>query len=141
MEGLIEKNIETNSSENLITENQKLLTTLVHIFSSFVGLIALIAYIVVTFSGEKSSFVKKHVTETFNFQFMFFIFYCLILVLSGSSLLLMMINPASIIAGFLLSTILLPLLAVVNLIFSIIAGIKGYKGEEYKYPVSFRIFR
>jgi hypothetical protein len=87
----------------------------------FLGLLA--PLIVLLAKGNTSPFVRRHATESLNFQLnavvWLFVFALLLFVLIGF--------------------VLLPLYAIFYLIVVIIAGVRASRGEEYRYPAIIRI--
>lgn len=75
--------------------------------------------------GPRNAFVKNQSTEALNFQITLAIGIVISFVLMF------------VIIGF----FLLPIVAIVGLIFMIIAGVKAYGGEEYRYPFSLRLVK
>lgn len=74
---------------------------------------------------ERSRMLDDHGKEAVNWQITFFIFYII-----SAILLLVLI-------GF----ILLPLLYVVNVIFSILAAVAAYQRRPYRYPFAIRLIK
>lgn len=87
----------------------------------FLGLLA--PLIVLLAKGNTSPFVRRHATESLNFQLnavvWLFVFALLIFVLIG--------------------LVLLPLYAIFYVVVVIIAGVHASRGEEYRYPAIIRI--
>src|SRR4028118_2047657 len=87
----------------------------------FLGLLA--PLIVLLAKGNTSPFVRRHATESLNFQLnavvWLFVFALLLFVLIGF--------------------VLLPLYAIFYLVVVIIAGVRAARGEEYRYPAIIRI--
>lgn len=75
--------------------------------------------------GQQSAWVDNHAKESLNFQITLLIGYAVALV------------TACIGVGFLLAIGL----AIFGLVMSIIAGIKAYNGEVYRYPVTLRLVK
>ncbi|MDQ1145434.1 putative Tic20 family protein [Bacillus sp. SORGH_AS 510] len=74
---------------------------------------------------EQSSFIDYHGKEYFNF----FISYTVYFIISG----LLMI----VLIGFITT----PILGVMLLVFTIIAAVKAYEGNDYRFPLIFRIIK
>lgn len=89
------------------------------IFAIFGPLIILLVF------GDRNAFVKSQSTEALNFQITYFIS-----VLVSSLLMLVII-------GF----ILLPIVIIVGVVFMIIASVKSYNGEDYRYPINIRMVK
>ena len=101
--------------------DERLWATLTHISIPFFGLIGpLIAYLVFK---DRSPWLKESATEALNFS----ILYTIAQVVS------------SILTVVVIGAILLPLIGIAALILCILAAIASNKGEQYKYPVNWRI--
>ena len=83
------------------------------------GLIVMLVF------GKRSAFVNDQAKEALNFQITLAIGWVAALILSA------------VFIGFLLY----PVLAIADLVFSIIAGIAANKGEIYRYPVCLRLVK
>ena len=110
-------------SGELSQSDAKLCATLSHLGCFIGGFITpLVIYLI---QKDKSPFVEAHAKEALNFQ---------ITALIGI--------VASIILMFIfIGIITLILVAIANLVFSILALIEANKGNHYKYPVSIRIIK
>ena len=75
--------------------------------------------------GPRNAFVKNQSTEALNFQITLAIAVVISVVLT-----LVVIGA-----------ILLPIVIIAGMIFMIIAGVKAYGGEEYRYPISIRLVK
>ena len=114
------------------TSSDNTLAILVHIlglFSNFVG--ALVVYLV-----AKDDITKKHSARALNWQISLAIYYTVAIILLIFSWILVF---------FIIGIILVPIfyialfaLAILNIIFSIIAAVKASQGELWKYPLTFR---
>jgi uncharacterized Tic20 family protein len=98
--------------------NLAMIAHLLGIISSFLG--ALIIWII---KKDESPFVAQEAKEALNFQITLFI--------------------AHVIAGALIFVVigllLVPLVWVVNIVFSIIAAMSASKGQGYRYPFAIRL--
>ena len=104
-----------------------IITHVIGIFSGFIG--ALIVYLL-----TRDRITKSHSVNALNWQISIAIYYMLFMVLSMASTLLMDAYPnVYIIFPF---SIILGLLALLNLIFCIIAAFKASEGKYWKYPLS-----
>lgn len=74
---------------------------------------------------DQSAFIDYHGKEYFNF----FISYTVYFIISG----LLMI----VLIGFVTT----PVLGVMLLVFTIIAAVKAYEGNEYRFPLIFRVIK
>ncbi|QAT85123.1 hypothetical protein EJ065_3562 [Corallococcus coralloides] len=75
--------------------------------------------------GKESSFVRAHAVESLNFQITTFIAMAISAVLMCA------------VIGFVLA----PLVAIVSIVFTVIAGLKANDGELYRYPVNIRLVK
>jgi len=107
----------------LSPSDERLWATLTHISIPFFGIIGpLIAYLVFK---DRSPWLKESVTEALNFS----ILYTVAQVVS------------SILIAVVVGAILLPLIGLAALILCILAAIASNKGEQYKYPVNWRLIK
>lgn len=74
---------------------------------------------------ERSRMLDDHGKEAVNWQITFFIFYVI-------SVVLMLV-----LVGF----VLLPLLYIVNVIFSILAALAAYRRQPFRYPFAIRLLK
>lgn len=74
---------------------------------------------------DESSFINYHGREYFNF----FISYTVYSVISG------------ILVFLIVGIFLLWILGIMALVFTIIAAVKAYEGNEYKFPLVFRVIK
>ncbi|MEM9399872.1 MAG: DUF4870 domain-containing protein [Verrucomicrobiota bacterium] len=104
-------------------KDARLYAMLCHILGLIIPVIA--PLVIWLLKKDEFSFVKDQGKEAINFQITCFI--------------------ASIIAGLLciviIGILILPLLSLAYLVFCIIAGIKSYDGENYRYPVCLRLIK
>lgn len=104
-------------------EDQRLWATLTHIGGIVVGWIApLVGYLLLK---DRGAFIAEHTKAALNFQLTMLIAY----VISGILLL--------VVVGFLLFIAV----AVVVIVFSIIAAMKANAGELYQYPLTIRFIK
>lgn len=75
--------------------------------------------------GPRSEFVKKQSTEALNFQIVY----------------LIAIIVSSILTIILIGLILLPIVFIVGVVLMIMAGVKSYNGEDYRYPINIRMVK
>ena len=83
---------------------------------------SLIAYLVLK---DRSPWLKESVTEALNFSILYTIAQVV----------------ASILTVVVIGAILLPLIGIAALILCILAAIASNKGEQYKYPVNWRLIK
>lgn len=106
----------------LSASDEKLWAMLIHLGGIFFGFIpALIGYLVLK---DRGPFVRAHTATALNFQISFTI-YAIVLI------------PITIITLGIGSILYLPL-AVLIIVFSIIAAVKANQGQPYSYPLSIK---
>ncbi len=107
----------------LSQSDERLWSTLVHIGGIFLGFISpLIGYLVLK---DRSAFAREHTATALNFQITLAIAQVIGWVLT-----------IVLIGGFLLLAV-----AIVNIVFSIIAALAANKGEPYKYPLTIQFVK
>ncbi|MBP6624714.1 MAG: DUF4870 domain-containing protein [Chitinophagaceae bacterium] len=105
------------------TSDEKTMAILSHILVIIAWILApLIIYLL---KKDESVFVREHAKESLNFQITVLIGY----IISG------------ILVIVLIGVVLIWLLAIINLIFVIIATIKASEGKMYKYPFCLRLIK
>lgn len=103
--------------------DERLWATLANISIPFIGFVGpLIAYLVFK---DKSPWLKESSTEALNFS----ILYTIAQIVSA------------ILTVVIIGVILLPLIAIGGLVLCILAAIASNKGEQYKYPINWRIIK
>ena len=104
-------------------EDQRLWATLVHVGGIFLGFVSpLVGYLVLK---DRGAFIRSHTATALNFQITMFIAYIV-----GCILLFVLIGILVLFA-----------VAIVWIIFSILAAIAANKGQPYKYPLAFEFVR
>jgi uncharacterized Tic20 family protein len=108
---------------NTTPQEDRVVALLTHLGGIFFGFIpSLIVWLI---KKDDSPFVATHAKEALNFQITmliaFAVAYILVLVLIG--------------------IFLIWVLAVANLVLCIVAGVKAYSGESYRYPFALRLIR
>ncbi|MEO2075402.1 MAG: DUF4870 domain-containing protein [Bacillus sp. (in: firmicutes)] len=107
-----------------MTKNdERLFAAGIYVLSLFFPVLA--PLIIWLLKREQSSFIDYHGKEYFNF----FISYTVYFIISG----LLMI----VLIGFITT----PILGVMLLVFTIIAAVKAYEGNDYRFPLIFRIIK
>jgi uncharacterized protein len=101
------------------------------ILASFVGIPFLGPLIVMLTQGTKSAFVRRHAVESLNFQLML-----MIAVVAGVLLSILTLG-----IGLLVFIPVAIVGSIVALVFTVIGGIKANNGEDYRYPVNFRMVK
>ena len=102
-------------------KDERLLAMLIYLVSFFTAFLGpLIIWLV---KKDDSKFIDHHGREYLNFLISVFIYSII----------------ASILMIVFIGVILLPILAIATVIFTIIAAIKAYEGDYYKFPLIFRI--
>lgn len=117
----------TNQSSTVINQepssDDRLMGTLIYVLSFFTSLIApLIIWLI---KREDSPFIDKTGKNYFNFLLSYMIW----------------LIVASIAMFIIIGFILFPILAILNFIFTIVAAVKAYNGEDYLPPLSIRFFK
>ncbi|MDG0824326.1 DUF4870 domain-containing protein [Staphylococcus equorum] len=117
----------TNQSSTVINQepssDDRLMGTLIYVLSFFTSLIApLIIWLI---KREDSPFVDKTGKNYFNFLLSYMIW----------------LIVASIAMFIIIGFILFPIIAILNFIFTIVAAVKAYNGEDYLPPLSIRFFK
>ena len=105
------------------TSEERLMVVLIYVLSFFTSIIApLIIWLI---KRDTSEFVDRAGKNYFNF----FISYVIWYILSGILLFVLI--------GF----IALPVIAILDFIFRIVAAVKAYKGKDYLIPLSIPFFK
>jgi len=113
----------------LLSSDDKQRGMLAHI-GTFLGAIVPFGNIIVplilmsTYKG-KSAFVVEHSKESLNFQISLLIYYTIAAV------------SLFVLIGFLL----LPLIFILSVVYTIIAGVAANEGKDYKYPLTIRFVK
>lgn len=101
----------------------RLMATLIYVLSFFTSLIApLIIWLI---KRDESLFVDRAGKNYLNFLLSYLIW----------------ITVASIAIFIIIGIIILPILLLLNFIFTIVAAVKAYNGEDYLPPLSIRFFK
>lgn len=107
----------------MIKSEERMLAAVLYVVSLFVPIIGpLIIWLI---KKDESAFIDYHGREYFNF----FISYSVYSVISGILVLL------------LVGIFLLWILGIMALVFTIIAAVKSYEGNEYRFPLIFRLIK
>lgn len=101
------------------------------LLAAFVAMAFLGPLLVLLIQGNKSAFVRRHAVESLNFQITLLIALAAGIVLSVATLGL----------GLIVVVPLGLVVAVVALVWIIMAGIKANNGEDYRYPVNIRLVK
>lgn len=102
---------------------ERLLAAGIYVLSLFFPVLApLIIWLI---KKDQSSFIDYHGKEYFNFLISYTVYF----IISG----LLMI----ILVGFVTT----PILGIMLLVYTIIAAIKAYEGNEYRFPLIFRLIK
>ena len=103
------------------SNDERLFAALIYVTSIFTTIIGpLIIWIL---KKDQSQFVDYHGRQYFNFIISYFV-YGLV---------------ASILTFVLIGAILLPIIGIAAFVFTVVAAVKSYEGNEYKIPFIFRI--
>ncbi|HLR19189.1 MAG TPA: DUF4870 domain-containing protein [Staphylococcus sp.] len=105
------------------SSDDRLMGTLIYVLSFFTSLIApLIIWLI---KREDSPFIDKTGKNYFNFLLSYVIWSLI----------------ASVTMFIFIGFVLLPIVAILNFIFTIVAAVKAYNGEDYLPPLSIRFFK
>ncbi|MCL6572829.1 MAG: DUF4870 domain-containing protein [Bacillus sp. (in: Bacteria)] len=107
----------------MVKNEEKTLAAVLYVISFFAPIIG--PLIIWLLKKDESSFVDYHGKEYFNF----FISYSVYFFISG------------ILTIVLIGFVGLAILGIMLFVFTIIAAIKAYEGNEYRFPLIFRIFK
>lgn len=113
----------TPAPQPMTESDARLWSMLAQISGIVLGFIG--SLVVMLVFGPRNSFVKSQSTEALNFQITIAIAYVVSLILT-----------LVVIGAFLMLIVW-----IVNIVFCIIAGLKNYNGEEYRYPLTFRFVK
>jgi len=94
---------------------------------------------------DDSAFAAEHAKEAFNFNLSMFIYTCaavaIAVALVGATLLTLGLGLILTLPAGLLLALAITAIAVLWLVCSIIAAIKAWNGETYRYPLTLRLLR
>lgn len=109
--------------------------------AGFAGMLA--AIVIYLLKKDESAFIAEHAREAFNFNLSMFLYACAVGVtgalLIGATVLTLGIGIIATLPAGLLLLGLVAVLAVVWLVCSIIAAVKAWNGETYRYPLTIRL--
>ena len=109
--------------------------------SGFAGMLAALA--VYLLKKDDSPFIAEHAREAFNFNLSMFLYACAVVVaafvLLGATVLTLGIGIIVTLPAGLVLLALIAAIAVMWLVCSIIAAVKAWSGESYRYPFSIRL--
>lgn len=107
----------------MVKSDERLMAAGIYVLSLFFPVLApLIIWLI---KKDESSFIDYHGKEYFNFLISYTVYFFVSGILT------------IIIIGF----VALAILAVMLLVFTIIAAIKAYEGNEYRFPLIFRLIK
>ncbi|MFD2613804.1 DUF4870 domain-containing protein [Paenibacillus gansuensis] len=107
----------------MVSNDDKNLALLAHLLGLFTSVIApLVIWIL---KKDSSPYIERHAKEAVNFQLSLIIYYF----------------AAGLLCIVLIGFLLLPLIGLFHLIFAIIASIRAYNGEYYRYPLTIRLIQ
>nr|WP_263326100.1 DUF4870 domain-containing protein [Neobacillus sp. Marseille-Q6967] len=107
----------------MIKSEERTLAAVLYVVSLFAPIVGpLIIWLI---KKDESSFINYHGREYFNF----FISYTVYSIISGILILLI------------IGMFLLWILGIMALVFTIIAAVKAYEGNEYRFPLIFRVIK
>lgn len=109
--------------------------------SGFAGMLAaLVVYLV---KKDDSAFIAEHAREAFNFNLSMFLYACAVvvaaIVLLGATVLTLGLGIIVTLPAGLALLALIVAIAVMWLVCSIIATVKAWNGERYRYPLTLRL--
>ncbi|MFB3166312.1 DUF4870 domain-containing protein [Neobacillus sp. 179-C4.2 HS] len=107
----------------MIKSEERMLAAILYVVSLFFPIIG--PLVIWLLKKDESSFINYHGREYFNF----FISYTVYSVISG------------ILIFLIVGIILLWILGIMALVFTIIAAVKAYEGNEYRFPLIFRVIK
>ncbi|OLS34350.1 hypothetical protein BTR25_22240 [Bacillus sp. MRMR6] len=107
----------------MVKNDEKMLAAVLYVLSLFAPIVG--PLIIWLLKKEESSFVDYHGKEYFNF----FISYFIYSLVSG------------ILVFLIIGIFLLWILGIMALVFTIIAAVKAYEGNEYKFPLIIRFIK
>lgn len=109
--------------------------------AGFAGMLA--AIVVYLLKKDESAFIAEHAREAFNFNLSMFLYACAVgiagVLLLGATVLTLGIGIILTLPAGLLLLVLVAALAVTWLVCSIIATVKAWNGESYRYPLTIRL--
>jgi uncharacterized protein len=107
----------------MVKSEERMLAAILYVVSLFFPIIGpLVIWLI---KKDESSFINYHGREYFNF----FISYTVYSVISG------------ILVFLIVGIFLLWILGIMALVFTIIAAVKAYEGNEYRFPLVFRVIK
>jgi len=107
----------------MVNNDERLMAAGIYVLSIFFPVIApLVIWLI---KKDESSFIDFHGREYFNFLISYTVYF----IVAGISTILLI--------GF----VLLPVLGLMLFVFTIIAAIKAYEGNEYRFPLIFRLIK
>jgi uncharacterized Tic20 family protein len=107
----------------MIKSEERMLAAILYVVSLFFPIIG--PLVIWLLKKDESSFINYHGKEYFNF----FISYTVYSVISG------------ILIFLIVGIFLLWILGIMALVFTIIAAVKAYEGNEYRFPLVFRVIK
>jgi uncharacterized Tic20 family protein len=108
-----------------VPQEQKTMAMLAHILAIFTGFIAPLVIWLINKDKTDQAFVVDQSKESLNFQITMAIGFF----------------ASGLLTFVLIGLLLLPLLAIANLILCIMAGMKANEGVEYRYPFALRLIK
>ena len=114
--------------------------------SWFAGIAGAAAALVVWFIvRDRSAFAAEHAKEAFNFNLSMFIYACIsgiiALLLVGGTILTLGIGAIVTIPAGIVLVLAWFALGIAGLVLTIIAAMKAYDGEMYRYPLTIRLLK
>ena len=116
---------------------------LTHLFAGVAGMGAAIAIWFLV--RDRHPFAATHAKEAFNFNFSMFLYACVVIaigfVLVGATVLTLGIGALVTLPAALVLGLVVVALALAWLVLSIIATVKAYEGQPYRYPLAIRLLK
>lgn len=115
--------VDENGARVAPSDDEKLMAMLIYVTSLFTTIIGPI--IIWLLKREESAFIDYHGKEYLNFVISYFVYGIV----------------AAISMVILIGFVLAPIVGIAALVFTILAAVKAYGGEEYRIPFIFRIIK
>ncbi|ANE47009.1 hypothetical protein SY83_12845 [Paenibacillus swuensis] len=106
----------------MVSTEDKNFALLAHLLGLFTSIVA---PLLIWLLKKDSAYVERHAREAVNFHISLIIYYFV----------------AGILCILLIGFVLLPLIGLLHLVCTILASVKAYNGEEYRYPLTIRLLK
>jgi uncharacterized Tic20 family protein len=101
------------------------------LLAAFIAMAFLGPLLVLLIQGNKSAFVRRHAVESLNFQI------TLLIALAAG----IVLSVATLGIGLIIVVPVVLVVAVLALVWIIMAGVKANNGEDYRYPINIRLVK